>query len=157
MTETTTGQIAPTTADLFARFREVPAAVGNPDVFGPLRAAIQASLDVHHWPIPDDVSEATREFHPPEDLLDRLRQRYETVEVPPCRVCGEALSVQSMGGGNATKYAHSKPDGVTYGDWMEHYQGSVWVERRSGDGEVLALVEIVQSLLDGPTSTGATS
>lgn len=152
MTEPTT-QAVPTTADVFERFlgeAEVP--VPHEDVHDVLRQAIQASLGVHHWPLPDDVDEATRRFHPAEELMDRLRQRYEHEETPPCRVCGEALSVQSMGGGNATKFAHSKPEGVTYGDWMEHYQQSTWTQRRSGDGEVLALVEIVQSLIDGPSS-----
>jgi hypothetical protein len=153
MTETSTGQVVPTTADLFARFREVPAAVGAHDsVFGPLRAAIQASLDVHHMPIPDDAPEEHRQFYPPTEILDRLRERYATVEVPPCRVCGAALSIQDMGGGNATKYAHSKPDGVSFGDWAEHYEQSRWTERRSGDSEVIAIVDLVQSLLDGPTS-----
>ena len=145
-------------ADLCARFREGPAAGGAHDsVFGPLRAAIQATLDVHHQPIPDDVPEEHRSFYPPEEILDRLRERYTSDEVPPCRVCGETLSVQDMGGGNATKYAHSKPDGVSFRDWSEHYEASRWTERRSGDSDVIALVDLVQSLLDGPTAQGSDS
>lgn len=159
MTETTrTSQAAPTTADLFDRFLDEAVAHDHAEVHDVLRQAVQASLDVHHMPIPDDATDFQRTILPPEEILDRLRANYAAVTVPPCRVCGEALSIQSMGGGNATRWAHSVPDGVRFGDWFEHYEQSRWTEVRSGDSEVIAIVDILQSLLDGPASqTGASS
>ncbi len=109
----------------------------------------------HFWEIPEGTSETTRRFHPPEDILDRLRERYTGDEVPRCRVlvdgqpCGAELSPQSMGGGNATKYAHSTPDGVRMGDWMEHYRDSQFIHAKPGDSEVVALLDLIDRIRKG--------
>lgn len=119
---------------------------------GPEYVALAAFRAEHRWEVPEGTSEATRKHHPPEDILDRLRQRYTADEVPSCRVCGGELSVQSMGGGRATEYAHSAPDGVRMGDWMEHYRESKWTQYRAGDDEVLALLDFIEQV-NWPAST----
>lgn len=79
------------------------------------------------------------------DLIARLRERYTADAVPSCRVCGSELSIQSMGGGRATEYAHSRPEGVSFRDWSEHYSNSRWTQYRGGDSEVLALLNAIKS------------
>jgi len=108
-----------------------------------------AALDEHRQPVPSDADETTRRFLPPERLLDRLRERYTGEPVPPCRVCGGTLTVQSMGGGRATEYGCPKPDDVAYGEWAEHYSRSKWTQYRPGDVDVIALVDAVEALV-GP-------
>lgn len=85
---------------------------------------------------------------PLEWVTDHLRGTYGPVEVPPCRVCGRALSIASMGSGEATKYACSgrEPDPDRPGEtrWTEgrtpadeHYGQSQWRDNRNGGDEVV--------------------
>jgi hypothetical protein len=89
--------------------------------------------------------------------LGELKERYTAEEVPPCRVCGGQLTVQSMGGGQATEYAcgsqtrgfevpladQDDPQKVrAYNEqWYDHYGRSKWTQYRSGDRRVLALID----------------
>ena len=80
--------------------------------------------------------------------LKALRERYTTEEPPPCRVCGGVLSIQSMGGGQATEWACSdRPrQAVNNDEWYDHYGRSRWTQYRSGDRRVLDLIaEFVRS------------
>ena len=85
------------------------------------------------------------------ELLAWLREQYKAEPIPPCRVCGGRLSVASMGGGNATRWAcgmwEDDPDapgklrrkpgrGLADG----HYERSEWTQYREGDAAVLELV-----------------
>lgn len=90
-----------------------------------------------------------------EEELAALEQRYTAEPVPPCRVCGGELSVQSMGGGKATVYGCSnKPDDVKYTEWIDgHYRQSTWVQYRDGDADVLALVAAYRSAAGGDQMT----
>lgn len=85
------------------------------------------------------------------DLCTVLRDRYTPDPVPPCRVCGDALSVASSGGGQATVYACSEwmEDTANPGklvrkpDWSgadDHYMRSRWTAYRGGDDHVLELL-----------------
>lgn len=93
--------------------------------------------------------------------LTTLRGRYTAEPVPPCRVCGRELTVQSSGGGNATTYGCSGliPDPAdpenslirdpnrTIAD--KHYSDSKWTQYRSGDTEVIALIDAFEALVAG--------
>src|SRR3954465_9998798 len=48
---------------------------------------------------PNDLSMA--------ELIEIVRLKHTAEEIPPCRVCGGPLSVTSMGGNAATKWACS--------------------------------------------------
>lgn len=85
------------------------------------------------------------------DLLQLLEHRYATEPVPPCRVCGGTLSIASIGGGEATRYAclpvEDDPDnpgrtrhkeGRSLAD--DHYARSRWTHYQEGDAEVRELV-----------------
>jgi hypothetical protein len=80
--------------------------------------------------------------------LEFIEDRYTSDPIPPCRVCGAELSIQRMGGGEATTWGHSKPnDGVTtFGEWMDHYSQSKYIERKSGDSFVLKLLAAYKEL-----------
>lgn len=93
---------------------------------------------------PDELADA--------DLLALLAARYATEEVPPCRVCGGRLSVASIGGGEATRYACSgqetdpeNPERLRYKPGRtiadEHYANSRWTHYREGDAHVRELVQ----------------
>jgi|GEM_PF-6868534 len=85
------------------------------------------------------------------DLCTVLRDRFTPDPVPPCPVCGGALSVASCGGGHATVYACSeweedpaKPHELRRksdrGVADDHYIRSRWTAYRSGDDHVLELL-----------------
>ncbi len=114
--------------------------------------AILDTLDRGFQPIEAGVSEDLRKFYPAEKLLDRLRHSYTASPIPPCRICGGKLEVQSIGGGQSTKWACPKPADVTYGDWSDHYAGSSFIQNRDGDSDVLALVELIETLVGRPVS-----
>lgn len=76
-------------------------------------------------------------------LIQRVRARYTAEPVPPCRVCGAELSIQSMGGGHATVYGHATPEGVSLREWGDHYDASRWTQLRAGDSDVLALLALI--------------
>lgn len=73
--------------------------------------------------------------------LNYLEEKYTADVVPPCRVCGGKLSIARAGGGERTKYAHSRPDGVSFDEWSEHYTNSSWYQNRIGDDMVIALIK----------------
>ncbi len=86
------------------------------------------------------------------DLVALLRYQYTGDTVPPCRVCGAALSIASMGGGQATVYACAGVEngtgetgtlrqkvGRSVAD--EHYSKSQWTRYKDGDAYVLELLQ----------------
>lgn len=86
-----------------------------------------------------------------EDLIESLSDRYTPEPVPPCRVCGGELSVQSIGGGNATVWGCSgteddpdRPGHVRYKEGRrvadDHYAQSTWTQHREGDSAVLEMI-----------------
>jgi hypothetical protein len=98
--------------------------------------------------LPDTLSDA--------ELVDLLLNRFTEQVVPPCRICGSALSVASSGGGEATKWACSgmtdDPDKVVYlagrkcGD--DHYARSYFLQHQTGDDRVLELVKRFRALAE---------
>ena len=74
---------------------------------------------------------------PTSDIVARLRERYTAEEMPPCPVCGEPLSIQSAGGGNATVYGCERHRPFD----MKHYERSRWTQYRPGDRDVLEAVD----------------
>lgn len=75
-------------------------------------------------------------------LLAELRRRYAPSDIPPCRVCGGELSLQSIGGGEPTVWACSGQN--EDGSWLpgrriadDHYSRSRYVDRRQGGDEVV--------------------
>jgi hypothetical protein len=76
-------------------------------------------------------------------FLDYLEDRYAVTPVPPCRLCGGELSIQRMGGGAATEYACINVPFTTRNNsdpgWV-HYGESRYVHYRSGDSDVVALI-----------------
>ena len=81
------------------------------------------------------------------DLLGELTRRYAPSEIPPCRVCGKPLAVQSIGGG-PTGWACSgqEPDPENPERWRwaegrrpadEHYLRSQWKDHRQGGDELV--------------------
>lgn len=96
-------------------------------------------------------------FKEPEELADSdlceiLLERYKPPTIPPCRVCGGALSIQSCGGGHPTAWAcsgieddperskkHRYKVGRKPAD--EHYSRSRFEDlRQGGDDHVLELI-----------------
>lgn len=85
-------------------------------------------------------------------LIERLKERYKPSVIPPCRVCGEKLSIQSCGGGKPTVWGcgmwkddpdkpgeYRKKEGRTCAD--DHYAKSIFEDlRRGGDGDVMELI-----------------
>lgn len=87
------------------------------------------------------------------ELASLLVQRYTGEPVPPCRICGGALSIASAGGGNATRYAcdmmEIDPDRPAFlrrkeGRFAadEHYSQSGWTQFNPGDRNVLDFVRM---------------
>lgn len=82
-----------------------------------------------------------------DDLFWVLAARYAPTEIPPCRICGAALSLQSVGGGDPTVWAC---DGRDESGKMkegrravdEHYSASRFVDRRMGGDE--AVMDLVR-------------
>lgn len=95
-----------------------------------------------HAPAPAEANP----FDIKEDSLARLRDRYTAEQPPPCRVCGNELTIASVGVG-ATKFACPVPDGVPFSTHYEHYRESTWTGRRQGDWEVIALLAMLDEFL----------
>lgn len=71
-----------------------------------------------------------------EELLTELVERYKPTEVPPCRVCGKELTLQSAGGGQPTVWACDN-----FGQDWEHYSNSRWEDyKQGGDVAVMELI-----------------
>jgi hypothetical protein len=71
------------------------------------------------------------------DVVARLRERHTGQEVPSCSVCGEPLSIQAAGGGNATVYGCERHKPFD----LDHYQRSRWTQYRPGDSDVLDVID----------------
>lgn len=124
-----------------------------PDAVKPLDdEPVQSDSDPRMRKDPAELSTAA--------LLAVLAYAYRAEPIPPCRICGERLSVQSLGGGSATVWAcgayeddpekpgHLRPK-AGRGISDEHYAQSRWVQYREGDARVRELVERVQALNGG--------
>jgi hypothetical protein len=84
---------------------------------------------------------------PSNELIDRLRERYETKEPPPCRICGSALSLVSLGRGWQTWKCSSVPfDALMTKEGADHFERSRW-ERRVGDPDVIELIGLYEDAL----------
>jgi hypothetical protein len=79
-----------------------------------------------------------------DETVARLRKRYTAETVPPCPVCGEPLSIQAAGGGSITWGCVKRDDGKSPLD--DHYERSRWQQFRTGDSDVIALLDRLQSL-----------
>lgn len=71
-------------------------------------------------------------------VIRTLRYRYTAEPVPPCRVCGEDLTVQACGGGEPTVWA------CTANGIGDHYDRSMFVQRKTGDSLVLELLSRIE-------------
>lgn len=81
-----------------------------------------------------------------DQLFDILSDRYEPTTVPSCRICGAALSIGAVGGGEPTRWYCSAMAAAKGGemDW-KHFSESLWVDRRrGGDPHVMELVRRFQ-------------
>lgn len=90
-----------------------------------------------------------------DELFGELTLSYRAPEIPLCRVCGDELSCQSVGGGEPTVYACSGlVDGVLQEGRRiadEHYRSSEWKDyRQGGDGRVLELIRRLRDARGGP-------
>ncbi len=86
------------------------------------------------------------------ELLKDLHATYKETVVPPCRVCGGELGLQSFGSGSTVWACSGKeddPDREGYVRWQsgrsaadEHYNQSRFVDdRRGGDDRVIELIK----------------
>lgn len=93
--------------------------------------------------LPDDVVNWTDK-----EIVTALVKRYRESVIPPCRVCGGKLSLQSVGGGRPTVWGcgmyEDDPDnpdrcrpkpGRSIAD--EHYSQSEYVDYRQGGDDVV--------------------
>lgn len=93
-----------------------------------------------------------------DELIASLAERYRPSEPPPCRVCGAALSIQAIGGGEPTVWAcagyEDDPERQKIARYKadrspadEHYERSRWIDRRQGgDSLVMELIKRFQTL-----------
>jgi hypothetical protein len=92
-----------------------------------------------------------------EEGLVALEGRHRPTEIPPCRVCGKALSIQAIGGGEPTRWGCSPyeddPDrpgkirrieGRGLAD--KHFSESYFIDRRHDDPGVIRLLAEVREL-----------
>jgi hypothetical protein len=90
------------------------------------------------------------------ERADRLRKRYTADVPPPCRVCGRELRIQRAGGGCVTEWGcdglESDPDNPgmlrrapDYDPADDHYIRSKWTQYRTGDQDVLDLLESLRT------------
>lgn len=88
---------------------------------------------------------------------EALRTRYSDPEIPPCRVCGTALKIGKMGGGEPTVWHCGSDDANWLGSgegWngpkYHHYQDSEYVQRRHGDRSVIRALDELDALRTTP-------
>ena len=89
-----------------------------------------------------------------DDLIGRVRARYTAAEVPPCRVCGKDLCIQSMKAGETIWGCDGlEPDNEgmlrrapDYDPSNSHYSRSLFDQRPVGDVEVLEALSVLASL-----------
>ena len=91
------------------------------------------------------------------ELITLLTKNYEPSKIPPCRVCGEPLTPQRMGGGEPTVWGcggleddPKKPGYVRYKKDRscadEHYSKSTFTDQRQGGDSFV--MELVRRFLD---------
>ena len=89
--------------------------------------------------------------------VSEIRAHHTPTVIPPCRVCGEELSLQACGGGEPTRWGCSGTEddperpglsrykvGRNCAD--EHYSQSVFVDRKHDDPGVLYLLDLVERM-----------
>lgn len=91
------------------------------------------------------------------DLITGLEHIYQATAVPPCRVCGGVLSIQSMGGGQPTVWACDPKEWPDDGEPFykpgrsfidDHYERSHWTDyRQGGDSKVMELIRRYRALI----------
>ena len=92
-----------------------------------------------------------------DDLIVELVARYTADPVPPCRVCGGELGIQSFGGGRAAVWGcggmEDDPDKPGYLRYQvdrkcadDHYSKSLWTQYRGGDSDVIELARRFHAL-----------
>lgn len=91
------------------------------------------------------------------ELIEVLERAYQSTVVPPCRVCGGALSIQSIGGGQPTVWACDPKEWPDDGEPFckpgrsfidDHYERSRWIDhRQGGDSRVMELIRRYQALI----------
>jgi hypothetical protein len=93
-------------------------------------------------PYPDEMSDAA--------LADYLERRFTPEAVPPCRICGAALSPERVGGGEPTEwacspYAASEDGKLVFKEGRrfcdDHYDKSFFTQYHTGDAYGLELVQ----------------
>ena len=77
------------------------------------------------------------------DLIAVVRKRYTAEPVPPCPVCGEPLSLQAAGRGTITWGCTKRDAGKSRLD--DHYARSRFEQHRTGDDDVLALLDRLEA------------
>lgn len=96
-------------------------------------------------------------------LAEKVVDRCTPGEIPKCRVCGEALSIQACGGGAATCWGCSEWEEIpgTGGKLRRkagrkcadgHYSESCWTEPASWDYAKSTLGRAVLAFLEAPTA-----
>jgi hypothetical protein len=111
------------------------------------RAAIPAAAKAmaSHLDVASSIASSSPVEGVERELVELLLERYTAEPIPPCRVCGAALTVQSAGGGHATEYACTAA-GYAPG-WIEHYDASRFRHVRPGDEDVLSLISAISRLV----------
>ena len=95
-----------------------------------------------------------------DETLAAIKDRYTAEPVPPCRVCGESLSLAAIGGGRPNIWVCAgqeddpgRPGYVRYKAGRscvdDHYSRSEFQQCQLGDADVLALVDEVARLKRG--------
>ncbi len=113
------------------------------------------------------VEDAGERYHGPhgrrvqmkKPTVSEIRAHHTPTVIPPCRVCGEELSLQACGGGEPTRWGCSgtgddpeRPGLSRYKVGRncadEHYSQSVFVDRKHDDPGVLYLLDLVERMGD---------
>lgn len=90
------------------------------------------------------------------ELIEILRLKHTAEEIPPCRICGGPLSITSIGGTAATKWACSgqeddpeNPGMLRYQPGRHvadgHYSQSRWTQHYDTDSHVIELVSRIET------------
>lgn len=99
------------------------------------------------------------------ELIALLRKRYAEPPRPNCRICGEPLSIQAIGGGSVVWACAGSiwEDGKGIVGWKpgrrgvdQHYSDSRIEQWDRGDSDVLALCDRAESMTEaGAAAVGA--
>lgn len=132
------------------------------------RVAYERFIEGNRWRIDTGTPEFLRPGDPgPEHndqtrILAMLRHQYTPEPIPPCPVCGAELTVGRMGGGDATRYACPNSGLIRARTPEErdaardHYSRSQFVHRHDGDGNALAMLDVIEAIIAAPGAGLAT-